>query len=538
MPAHVGPISRGFVLLCLLVGGAEVQAAPDGPGEWTGFTISRAAPAARIVVGRETTFVLRADRDVTGVRIALEPARGDAAGSWRARLRPLPPTEEAVPPDWSQAARLRPIWERSGPVAAGGKYSTTQRAGVPRRLFKSWALTLSPQGEGARPVVLQVRAGLVDPVARARWLMQMRAHADPEHNPEAIRQIIRHLTDQEVGHWAGMASRRIFLLAWRRMSAGEITAAFGAEEPRHRWPPHLLPNGVHLLVNGILPTRYQDIYPPDAVPPGTSSSKQTGTVTASAPAVPDKGVPEIRIGANSPVYHTDLQGQSGERQMYLRLGSEVRSVAVRLAAVPPAGTPPPYSLSIECVDPAQAAGPPAQRVFHGAAGYGQAAPPDRTAARLQQAAGRFPVFRTAVSLSPRHEGLLWLVRLRTLPGADGKSLAPLGASLRIEADARPVTARERELMAWRDSVDPLAQPDAVREQFATLSDEEVRYYTGFKTRALFLKHWMRTRRTDLPIDEKGRRVISSEFFPLLGKGMGAPLPNGKFLHHNGDGVPF
>src|SRR5438445_2791323 len=81
----------------------------------------------------------------------------------------------------------------------------------------------------------------------------MRSQLDPEDHPEAVREVARCLTDQEIGHWCGMASRRIFLLGWRRMTPEQIESTFGAEEPETHWPPHRLPNGLCLLVNLPVP---------------------------------------------------------------------------------------------------------------------------------------------------------------------------------------------------------------------------------------------------------------------------------------------
>src|SRR5262245_33550262 len=103
--------------------------------------------------------------------------------------------------------------------------------------------------------------------------------------------------------------------------------------------------------------------------------------------------------------------------------------------------------------------------------------------------------------------------------------------MQLEADVRPITDRERELMAWRATIDPVRQPDAVRAKIAELTDAEVRYYTSYKDRANFLKLWMKARAEDLPRDEGNYIILNDETRGLFE--LGHPLSDGRYLHHNG-----
>src|SRR5207248_2141729 len=139
-------------------------------------------------------------------------------------------------------------------------------------------------------------------------------------------------------------------------------------------------------------------------------------------------------------------------------------------------------------------------------------------------------WRAEVTILPREKDVTWTLRVTSVAPREGAPLPPINVELRLEADARTITAHERELMEWREKIDPIRQPEAVRQKIAELTDAEVRFYTGFKDRENFLKLWKRVTADELPPDpENGMVEITEENRGLFIDGN--PLPDGRFLHH-------
>ena len=82
-----------LVLVWLLVSAVGAAADKESSESITGLLLSRAAPATTLTAEGAMTIVVRADRDLTSVRIDIEPALGTSAGRWQVRLLPLPATE-------------------------------------------------------------------------------------------------------------------------------------------------------------------------------------------------------------------------------------------------------------------------------------------------------------------------------------------------------------------------------------------------------------------------------------------------------------
>jgi hypothetical protein len=225
---------------------------------------------------------------------------------------------------------------------------------------------------------------------------------------------------------------------------------------------------------------------------------------------------EVFLGSAAPVYASQVRSETGECLLRLHLRPEVRGVTLRLA--PESATRKPDEAVVSYWLAEHSPSKKEMRLFEGII-----APP---AARFP---GVNPVFKATVSLPAHDEEVVWDLHVASGKPETTKGGFPLLGSLLIEGDVQEITTRERELMAWREKVDPDTQQDAVRAKVAELSDEEVYWYTGFTTKANFLKYWQRYRREDFPPDEQGRRVLPPEAVALFASGM--PLPNGKYLHH-------
>jgi hypothetical protein len=214
-----------------------------------------------------------------------------------------------------------------------------------------------------------------------------------------------------------------------------------------------------------------------------------------------------------------VRSEDGAAHLAFRFQPDARSVELTLVAPRVSPGPVPVVTRTRLVD--RRAGSDAAPLLEGRVSTGSGRPPTPPVLRFLQQRFWLP------NGGPISE---WTLELRTV-APDGAAPPALDVEVRVIADARPITAQEAALMRWRDSVpDPLAAPDRVREMVAQLSDDEVRYYTGFQDRAAFLKHWQRTGRSALrgPV---GALVFTEEVQGLLRPGN--PLPDGRYLHHNG-----
>ena len=102
-----------------------VGAAPGGPSpqSWLTLTFSRNQAVATMVVGARQALVLRADRDITSIKVELRPAQGQAVGTeWLAQLFPLPATGQdwqGRGPDRLLGELRRRFQERQGRLVLG-----------------------------------------------------------------------------------------------------------------------------------------------------------------------------------------------------------------------------------------------------------------------------------------------------------------------------------------------------------------------------------------------------------------------------------
>jgi hypothetical protein len=268
-----------------------------------------------------------------------------------------------------------------------------------------------------------------------------------------------------------------------------------------------------------------------ALPAGLLALVGMGVISAApagsqAAADPQPSV-RVTVGEEAPVYLLRPREASGVWTLRARIRPIARSVEIRLLVQPTNEPKESVTTLLEILDETEEPQGTVQAL--GTLG-------ERPVLKAQVAS--FPnreeqiwrVFEERVLLAPRQEDRIWVIRLRTAPPAPDAAPPPLEALLRLEADVRPLTPRERELIAWRDTIkDPLREIDAVRAKFAELTDEEVAYYTRFPNREAFLKYWGRTRQADLLTDGAFRP-------PRDARGLfedGNPLPDGRYLHHNG-----
>jgi hypothetical protein len=246
-------------------------------------------------------------------------------------------------------------------------------------------------------------------------------------------------------------------------------------------------------------------------------------VWPTSPPAEAAGLREIALGSPAPAYVARATSRTGEQRLRIRVHTEVRSVDFRFAVSDAPSAKENTLTLIELADVSEA-GRPERPMFRG------------KVTRIPDPAAQEKVWRIytpLVMLKPREQELLWELRLRTVPPKEGEAAPPLEVFLRMEADARPITQREKELMAWRARIqDPLKEIEAVRAKAAELSDEEIRLYTGFQDRATFLKYWGRAKQADFLTSEGNLRVPSIAA-ALLDPSKSTPLPDGRYLHHNG-----
>jgi hypothetical protein len=245
---------------CSAAGAA--QQAPLPPPELD-LAFSRYYAGTVALVDDRTALVLRADRDITALKVEVRAPSGAAdAGRWEARLIALPPTEEPVEPDLRAAAARPATWRAIEAVRERRPVTTTVQALVPRALYQNWLLWLEPREAGAKPVELAVTATPIDYDGRVRWLMAMRAQWNPDEQPDRTRDLVRYLTDEEVRRWTGVRDRLTFARAWRRMNDEKMDQAFPGPERGEVWAAG------HSLPNGLIITTGAYVSPPQNPPRG------------------------------------------------------------------------------------------------------------------------------------------------------------------------------------------------------------------------------------------------------------------------------
>ena len=228
---------------------AMVAATPFGSVQ--DLSVGGGRPGNTVVVGGRTALVLRAERDVTSLRIHVRP-NGEAAvrSPWTVRLLPLPRTEEPAAPDVERAKREKAVWQAV--VKKGEGEETSVRSFIPRNTFESWLLLLEPPaGVAGKPQSLTVR---VEPTvvsfrAREEWLLSVRKSFNPEADRERVRDTVRYLTDAETRRWTGFLTRRVFLRVWRRATLEELRLIYPEEQSIIGTVAHRLPGGLSLVSN-------------------------------------------------------------------------------------------------------------------------------------------------------------------------------------------------------------------------------------------------------------------------------------------------
>jgi hypothetical protein len=250
--------------------------------------------------------------------------------------------------------------------------------------------------------------------------------------------------------------------------------------------------------------------------------------TTPADAVPAPPPFTMALDAGSPALNLRLDAPTGEYRRRLLVSPHLH--AIRLRADLPPGPPGSdnFFVTVQLVALPSREGQ-AERPFF--TGRLQRHPPPQ---QLRDPAWRYLHEQIRPRMREREEE--WELRVSTMPVRVGDQRPPLELTLRLEADIRPLTQRERELMVWRRGIiDPVREVEAVRAKLAELSDEEIRYYTGFPSREAALKYWGRTRRSDLRGPDGALR------FPSEANGLtqpGNPLPDGRYLHHDGRPPPL
>ena len=489
------------------------------------LTLSRGAPVADLIVSARTQIVLRLDRDIRSVRLDIRPLRDEAAtGEWRSKLYMLPSTIERDRIDTERALRETPVWSEAGTVTRSSPWTRSLPAPVPRPDYRNYLLVLSPAGQSS-PVELKVVATPATWAMRVQWLMGMRAQWQPSERPDLTRELMRRLTDEEVRYWTGIRDRESFNRIWYRMTAAEIAREFpGPEGTDVSDAGHTLPNSLVLSSDGYTdPTpeerRADGGFPPPAIPPGTwnwRGAPLSLEPTSDPPA-------QVQIGSSGARYVARVRRSDGTCRIRLHVSPEVRSVQFRVTAPAAARGEESVRTVFDLVEVIPS-GEPGHEAFRGrvTSSPNPDAPVDQRAWRL---------FTAEAWLPPREKELVWDLRLQTVGDGAEAPRPPLDLSLQVTADTRPLTPRERELMAWRRGIaDPLTDVEAVRAKVRELTDEEVSLYTGFPDRDRFLKYWGRTRRADL-VGPDGSIAITPDNAGLFY--LGTPLPDGKYLHHNG-----
>jgi hypothetical protein len=230
-----------------------------------------------------------------------------------------------------------------------------------------------------------------------------------------------------------------------------------------------------------------------------------------ATGAPIWAAPVMTLGEDSARYSIRTQSLSGPHDLVIRLAPEVRSLRIRLAV--PASRPQNWAGNVQL------------DVFQEVERGGAVHDPIYRARILPKPLpekARPTSFIAVLKPDKIEVGAVWRLRFTAVPLPEQAENPELHFTLDLDADARKVTAHERDLMEWRSKVDPARQPDKVREKIAELTDEEVRYYTGFRNRQNFLDVWGKVRAEDLgsTVDEDHRGLFVQ----------GNALPNGQFIH--------
>lgn len=234
---------------------------------------------------------------------------------------------------------------------------------------------------------------------------------------------------------------------------------------------------------------------------------------------PARGEVSIEVSEIAPRYVLDIPIGPNERDLIVRVHPRVRSLSVRVVATVSKSAPEARRIAAELRDRPKETSSRRESVIFRAVVSGI---PD-------EGEGLFRLRESRIILAPRSHVLDWELKLRPADNSREASTGPTIVSITFDADVRPITDRERELMSWRETIDPVLQPDAIRTRIAAMTDEEVRYYTGFKDRENFLALWQKVRVEDQPRNDRGRVVIDQDNIGLFVPGH--PLPNGKYVHH-------
>jgi hypothetical protein len=222
------------------------------------FALSRAAPRVECVVEQKAAFLVRSDRDVQDTTYQLRPATGQTAGRWTASLWPIRPTANSELPDLKIPPERDPDWRISREITASGAHRYHVASRIPRSDFRNSLLLLEPHGD-ALSVSLKVEAAAVSEAVRLEWLLKARSTLEkgpPDQltplDPDEVRQLVQHLTDDEVRQWTGISRRNEFLQVWQRMNQEQIDKAFAGPETMELWPePHpILSPPIRLLPGG------------------------------------------------------------------------------------------------------------------------------------------------------------------------------------------------------------------------------------------------------------------------------------------------
>jgi hypothetical protein len=211
-----------------------------------GIAFDRAASTAAVSISQDSSLLLRADRDITALRISVSPAEGaQSAGAWRLRVITLARTESLNVPDLMQVGPKSTLWKVSRTIERDRPAQFTIRAQVPKATYENWLLVAEPADTAASEVTVHVNAVPVDQAIRVQWLMVQRNHYDPTVDFEAVRAIIRQLTDAEVRYWIGWLGRENVLMVWRRpLTDQQLEQLMPGPELRGFFrPAHLLPDG-------------------------------------------------------------------------------------------------------------------------------------------------------------------------------------------------------------------------------------------------------------------------------------------------------